>query len=37
MKHKQGRKGLMALKLDIEKTFDRMEWPFLLHILKIIH
>ena len=36
MKHKQGRKGLMAVKLDIEKAFDSMEWGFLLEIIKLL-
>ena len=30
---KRGRKGLMAIKIDIEKAFDRMEWNFILAIL----
>lgn len=33
MKAKRGRKGLVAIKLDIEKAFDRMEWNFLLKVL----
>ncbi|XP_026417238.1 uncharacterized protein LOC113312716 [Papaver somniferum] len=28
MKHKAGHSGTMALKLDISKAFDRIEWPF---------
>ncbi|XP_059432574.1 uncharacterized protein LOC132165893 [Corylus avellana] len=30
---KKGRGGLMAIKIDMEKAFDRMEWKFLLDIL----
>lgn len=26
--------GLVALKFDMEKVFDHMEWSFLLHILR---
>jgi hypothetical protein len=33
MKYKQGRKDLMAIKLDIEKAFNKMEWSFMTHIL----
>jgi hypothetical protein len=36
MKHKQGRGGLMAVKLDMEKAFDSMEWGFLLEIMKLL-
>jgi hypothetical protein len=30
MKKKRGKGGLMAFKLDMEKTFHRMEWSFIL-------
>ena len=28
------KKGLMALKIDLEKAFDRLEWGFIKHILE---
>lgn len=34
IKFKQGRKGLTAIKLNMEKAYDRLEWKFILHILK---
>jgi len=34
LKQKRGRVGLMAINIDMEKAFDKMERPFLLAILK---
>jgi len=33
LKSKRGRGGLMAVKIDMEKAFDQMEWDFLLTIV----
>lgn len=33
LKSKKGRGGLMAIKIDMEKAFDHMEWSFLLAIM----
>lgn len=29
MKHKQGRKGFMTIKIDFEKAYDRLKWSFI--------
>jgi hypothetical protein len=36
MKQKKGNGGLLALKLDMEKAFNSMEWDFLLKILSLL-
>jgi hypothetical protein len=33
MARRKGKKSFMALNLDLEKAFDKMEWSFLINIL----
>lgn len=36
MERKKGRKGLMVVKVDLEKVYDRIRWDFLKDTLKAI-
>lgn len=37
MNKKKGKSGLFAMKLDLEKAYDRLEWTFIEHCLKNLH
>lgn len=33
MDRKKGKEGFMAIKVDLEKTYDRLEWSFIHKVL----
>ena len=35
--HKKGKMGYMAIKLDLEKAYDRLEWNFIHKVLRAFH
>ncbi|XP_039014644.1 uncharacterized protein LOC120144710 [Hibiscus syriacus] len=37
MRLKKGKTGYMAIKIDLEKAYDRLEWPFINDTLKKLH
>jgi hypothetical protein len=34
MDKKKGKSGWVAIKIDMEKAYDRLEWPFIINVLK---
>ncbi|KAK3017177.1 hypothetical protein RJ639_007120 [Escallonia herrerae] len=34
MRNKKGKNGLMAKKINMEKAYDKLEWPFILQVLR---
>ena len=36
LKKKKGRGGLIGIKIDMAKAYDRMEWPFIIRVLKMM-
>lgn len=35
--HLNGRKGYIIIKLDLEKDYDRLEWPFIMETLRLLN
>lgn len=36
MRRKQGKGGWLAVKIDLEKSYDRINWSFLEKVLEIV-
>lgn len=36
MRGKKGENGMMAIKVDLEKAYERLRWEFVMHTLKEI-
>lgn len=34
LQHKRGKTSYMIVKIDLEKAYDKIEWPFLLSTLR---
>lgn len=37
MNHLKGKRGFMAIKVDLEKAYDRMSWDFIEKTLSLAH
>ena len=37
MSRRKGRTGLIAIKIDLEKAYDRLEWSFIRDTLKLLN
>ena len=37
MDKKKGKSGCMAIKINLEKAYDRLEWSFIYKILRVFH
>ena len=37
LNHKKGKMGYMAIRLDLEKAYDRLEWNFIHKVLQAFH